>query len=173
MPLAYDLIVLCNYFLKSLVMNPTSTKEMAETGTLIFWDPIIRRALTEQSALQWICSAKPVFGRIYDLCLIAKVSEGWYLSDRPQTPGAFAYPVNLRFVQSPAFIIDNEIESMGETRLLKDAPYQPFRRKLSFTQRVEVPRGRSVLSGRIVYDVFKNEVRQPTAHTSFSIPLKD
>lgn len=154
-------------------MNETLTKDKVETGTVIFWDPAIRRALTEQSALQWICSAKPVFGSIYDLCLIAKVSEGWYISDRPQTPGAFAYPVNLRFAQPPAFRFDCAVETMSplESRLLKQV--QPFRQKLCYTQRVEIPRGHAVLSGQIVYDVFKNEVRQPTAHTPFSIPLKE
>jgi hypothetical protein len=156
-------------------MKETLTREMVETGTLIFWDPIIRRALTEQSSLQWIFSAKPVFGRIYDLCLIAKVSEGWYISDRPQTPGAFAYPVNLRFAQPPVFQFDCAVESMNPEggRLLKQTQCPPFRRKLCFAQRVEVPRGRAALTGQIVYDVYKNEVRQPTAHTPFSIPLKE
>lgn len=154
-------------------MNETLQKQKVETGTLIFWDPVIRRALTEQSALQWICSAKPVFGSIYDLCLIAKVAEGWYISDRPQTPGAFAYPVNLRFAQPPSFQFDGIVEAMSPLDGRPDEHAQPFRRRLCFTQRVEIPQGRGVLSGHIIYDVFRNEVRQPTAHTPFSIPLKD
>jgi len=146
-----------------------------ETGTLIFWDPVIQRALTEQSALQWICSAKPVFGRIYELCLIAKVAEGWYLSDSPQTPGAFAYPVDIRFALDPELSYDGEVEPINALRRCagKERPYTSFRRKLYFVQRMEIPRYVQRLSGRIVYEVFKNEVKQPTAYTPFTIPLKE
>lgn len=149
--------------------------EKVETGTLIFWDPVIQRALTEQSALQWICSARPVFGRIYDLCLIAKVAEGWYLSDRPQTPGAFAYPVNIRFALDPELFFDRELEAISPLQRQhgKEGPYLSFRKKLYFVQRVEIPHDKQRLSGRIVYEVFKNEVKQPTAYTPFSILLKE
>jgi hypothetical protein len=148
--------------------------EKVETGTLIFWDPVIQRALTEQSALQWICSAKPVFGRIYDLCIIAKVAEGWYLSDRPQTPGAFAYPVNIRFALDPELSFDREVEALTPLQRGrgKENPYVSFRKKVHFVQRLEVPMDKSRLTGSIVYEVFKNEVKQPTAYTRFSIPLK-
>lgn len=153
-------------------MKDSLAKE--ETGTLIFWDPVIQRALTEQSALQWICSAKPVFGRIYDLCIIAKVAEGWYLSDRPQTPGAFAYPVNIRFALEPELQFDRGVEALIPLQRQRDkeSPFISFRKKLHFIQRLEVPMDRPRLTGRIVYEVFKNEVKQPTACTHFSIPLK-
>jgi hypothetical protein len=146
-----------------------------ETGTLIFWDPVIRRALTEQSALQWICSAKPVFGRIFDVSLIAKVGEGWYLSDRPQKPGAFTYPVNIRFALDPELHVDRDVEAVSPLRRQHDKKgfYGSFRNKLYFVQRLEIPRYRQHITGRLVYEVFKNEVKEPTAYTPFIIPLKD
>lgn len=146
-----------------------------ETGTLIFWDPVIRRALTEQSALQWICSAKPVFGRIFDISLIAKVGEGWYLSDSSQTPGAFAYPIHIRFATDPALYLDQSVEAISPLHREhgKEGPARSFRKKLYFVQRLEIPRDSRHISGRLVYEVFKNEVKQPTADTPFSIPLKD
>lgn len=145
-----------------------------EKGTLIFWDPIIQRALTDQSALQWICSARVVVGRIYELYLIAKVGEAWCLSDRKQ-PEAFAHPVNIRFAQNPGIYYDKDIAIVsplkrkaipGEKNLL-------FRRKAYFTQRLEIPFGKDKLSGCIQYNVFKNEVPQPAARTHFNILLKE
>jgi hypothetical protein len=146
-----------------------------ERGTLIFWDPVIQRALTDQSALQWICSAKVAFGRIYDLCLIAKVGEGWYLSDHKQTPGAFAYPVNIRFALDPEIYYDKDIAVISplKRKIIAEEKITPFRRKLYFTQRLEIPFGKEKLSGCILYDVFKNEVSQPAARTHFSILLKE
>jgi hypothetical protein len=144
-----------------------------ETGTLIFWDPVIRRALTEQSALQWICSSKPVFGRIFDISLIAKVSEGWYLSDSAQTPRAFAYPTHIRFALDPELYLDGAVEAISPLRRQQGGVWPSFRKKMHFIQRLEIPRNKLCVSGLLVYEVFKNEVKQPTAYTPFSIPLKD
>lgn len=162
---------------KELIMK--ETLELGEQGTLLFWDPIIRRALTEQAALQWICSAKPIFGRIYDLYLVAKVGEGWYFTDQPQTPGAFAYPVNIRFALEPELFLDKDVEPLSELQRInelqrKEEPlHASFRKKLTFVQRVEIPEGKLSLNGKLVYEVFKNETMQPTGCTNFKILLKD
>src|SRR5580698_3680410 len=141
--------------------------EKVEQGTLIFWDPVIQRALTDQASLQWICSAKPVFGRIYDLCLMAKVGEGWYLSDRPQIPGLFAFPVGIRFAQAPEIILDQDVEIVTplQRRHNLEDPFTSRLKKVCFVQRVEISRGKKSLGGLIYYDVFKNEVKQPTGRT--------
>ena len=149
--------------------------EKVEQGTLIFWDPVIQRALTDQASLQWICSAKPVFGRIYDLCVIAKVGEGWYLSDRPEISGLFAFPGNIRFASNPEIILDQEVEiitPLQRKRNLED-PFTSQLKKICFVQRLEIPRGKKALGGLIFYDVFKNEMKQPTGRTHFNIVLKD
>ncbi len=156
---------------KELIMK--ETLELGEQGTLLFWDPIIRRALTEQAALQWICSARPVFGRIYDICLVAKVGEGWYFTDQPQTPGAFAYPVNIRFALEPELFLDKDVEPLSGLQRKEDPIGASFRKKQTFVQRVEIPEGKLSLTVKLVYEVFKNETMQPSGCTNFRILLRD
>jgi len=151
------------------------TTVQGEKGTLIFWDPVIQRALTDQSALQWICSARVVSGRIYELCLIAKVGEAWCLSDRKQPPEAFAHPVNIRFAKNPGIYYDKDIAIVSplKRKVIPGEKDLLFRRKAYFMQRLEIPFGKEKLSGCILYDVFINEVPQPAARTHFNILLKE
>ena len=151
------------------------TTVQGEQGTLLFWDPVIQRALTDQSALQWICSARLMFGRIYDLSLIAKVGEGWYLSDQPTASRVFAHPVSIRFALQPEIFYDNDVEVLTplQRRVSRREDNASFTRKFYFTQRIEIPFRKDALSGCILYDVLAGEVLQPAARTHFSILLKE
>lgn len=116
-----------------------------------------------------------MFGRIYELSLIAKVGEGWHLSDQPTASRVFAHPVSIRFALQPEIFYDNDVEVLTplQRRASPDEDNASFRRKLYFTQRIEIPFRKDALSGCILYDVLTGEVLQPAARTHFRILLKE